>query len=53
MSPTAIITIGLLLVVCSSAMILVAHFAERRRDLRAKRLECLKDPINCRNILKR
>ena len=52
MSPTAIITIGLLLVVCSSAMILVAHFAERRQD-RAKRLECLNDPINCRTILKR
>ena len=53
MSPTAIITIGLLLVVCSSAMILVAHFAERRRDLRAKRLECLKDPVTVRSLFKK
>jgi len=52
-SPTAIITIGLLLVVCSSAMILVAHFAERRRALRAKRLACLQDPVTVRSLFKK
>mgnify|MGYP000101814667 FL=1 len=52
MTPTAIITIGLFLMAIPCAGLALTALMERRRD-RAKRLECLKDPINCRTILKR
>lgn len=52
MTPTAIITIGLFLMAIPCAGLALTALIERRRE-RAQRLECLKDPMNCRTILKR
>lgn len=56
MSTAAIITIGLTLVVLSSAGIVACFVWEKRRERREKRharLACLKDPVCVRTILSR
>lgn len=52
MTPTAIITIGLFLMAIPCAGLALTALIERRRE-RARRLECLKDPMNVRNLLKK
>lgn len=52
MTPTAVITIGLILMAIPCAGLALTALMERRQD-RAKRLECLKDPMNVRNLLKK
>ena len=52
MSPTAIITIGLVLMAIPCCGLALTALMERRQD-RAKRLECLKDPMNVRNLFKK
>ena len=52
MTPTAIITIGLVLMAIPCCGLALTALMERRQD-RAKRLECLKDPMNVRNLLKK
>lgn len=48
-----IIWVGLTLVILSTLGILACALLEKRAERRARRLACLQDPVNCRQILSR
>lgn len=53
MTPTAVITIGLVLIAVPAVGIVICTIIEKRRDQKQKRLACLQDPIVVRQILSR
>lgn len=53
MTPQTVITIGLILTVGASALLIAAILLSRRAEAREKRLACLRDPMVCREVFRK
>jgi len=53
MTPQAVITIGLVLIVVPAVGIVICTIIEKRRETKQKRLACLQDPVVVRQIFSR